>query len=287
MHPYFKGWYFKIQNRETTVAVIPALHREKTGREWASIQIVTADGATLIPFANAAKTGPGNAPRLSLGNNEFSERGLRLDIDDGNFQAKGALRFGALTPLAYDIMGPFRFVPAMECRHAVFSMGHRVDGSLELNGKSHCFDGGRGYLEGDRGRSFPINYLWTQVNFGENSGDGLMLSMAEIPLGPFRFTGIIGVLSLEGREYRLATYLGARPEKIGNRIAVVRQQDLRLTAQLRDGGMSPLYAPVRGDMKRRVREGLCCGAYYRLEKRGKTIWELDTKQASFEYEYPF
>ena len=37
-----------------------------------------------------------------------------------------------------------------------------------------------------------------------------MLSVAEIPMAKMHFTGIIGVVLWKGREYRLATYLGAR-----------------------------------------------------------------------------
>ena len=37
-----------------------------------------------------------------------------------------------------------------------------------------------------------------------------MLSAAEIPMLGFYFTGIIGVILLNGQEYRIATYLGAK-----------------------------------------------------------------------------
>lgn len=66
------------------------------------------------------------------------------------------------TPLRSDIMGPFRFLPGMECSHGVISMGHSLEGKLDLNGKRIDFSGGTGYVETDRGRSFPSAYLWTQ-----------------------------------------------------------------------------------------------------------------------------
>ena len=37
-----------------------------------------------------------------------------------------------------------------------------------------------------------------------------MLSVADIPIAGIHFTGIIGNILWEGKEYRLATYLGAR-----------------------------------------------------------------------------
>ena len=108
-------------------------------------------------------------------------------------------------------MGPFRYVPFMQCRHSVFSMRHPVDGILSINGTPYEFQNAIGYMEGDRGYSFPTKYAWTQCSFPDGA---LMLSIAEIPFGGFHFTGIIGIVHLRRKEYRLATYLGAKAVKI-------------------------------------------------------------------------
>lgn len=74
------------------------------------------------------------------------------------------------------------FIPAfhlMQCRHSVFSMGHRVDGQLTINGQVYHFQNDMGYIEGDCGSSFPERYIWTQCSFPNGS---LMLSVADIPL---------------------------------------------------------------------------------------------------------
>lgn len=73
-----------------------------------------------------------------------------------------------------------------------------------------------------------------------------MLAAAEIPLGPVCFTGVIGVVQLKGREYRLATYLGARAEKLSGGEIVVRQGTLTLTARLLERQAHPLAAPTAG-----------------------------------------
>lgn len=62
-------------------------------------------------------------------------------------------------------------------------------------------------MEGDRGYSFPRNYVWTQCSFPDGA---LMLSIADIPIGGFHFTGVISIVLLHGKEYRLATYLGSK-----------------------------------------------------------------------------
>lgn len=43
-----------------------------------------------------------------------------------------------------------------------------------------------------------------------------MLSVADIPMAGIHFTGIIGAILWMGKEYRIATYLGARVVKIQN-----------------------------------------------------------------------
>lgn len=77
-----------------------------------------------------------------------------------------------------------------------------VNGKLLLNGKKYKFDDAVGYWEGDKGRSFPKEYLWTQSSFINGS---LMLSVAEIPMLGTHFTGVIGVVFWNGRVYRFAT----------------------------------------------------------------------------------
>ena len=110
-----------------------------------------------------------------------------IHIYTDSLDAEGMIRFGRMSPIRYDIMGPFRYIPFMECRHSVFSMQHTVNGRLRINGVDYIFQDGTGYIEGDRGYSFPKHYAWTQYGF---NGGSLMLSVAEIPLGPASFTDV-------------------------------------------------------------------------------------------------
>ena len=171
----------------------------------------------------------------------------------------------------------------MECRHSVFSMRHRVDGRLTIDGTDYRFQNSDGYIEGDRGRSFPRHYAWTQCFLPEGS---LVLSVAEIPMGPIHFTGVIGVIHLNGAKYRFATYLGAKAVKIKDGQVVVQQGPLTLTATLLENTAHPLHAPYSGAMVRTIRENIACHAQYHLSKNGKTIFAFETSTASFEYEYP-
>lgn len=218
-------------------------------------------------------------PRAVLGQNIFCEKGLRLAVDEPGLRAAGEMRFGPLSPPAYDVMGPFCAVPFMQCRHRVASVAHSLSGRLEVNGR--VFDGGRGYIEGDRGRSFPAGYLWTQCLF---EGGSLVLAVADVPLGPAAFRGVIALVRLNGREWRLASYLGARVTALGGG-ATVRQGSLCLTARRLGGPGRALRAPAAGAMERTVRENLACPAFYRLTKGIRVLLELAAENASFEYEF--
>ena len=100
-----------------------------------------------------------------------------VDLEEGDFSLKGELRYGPFTRLESDIMGPFRRVPARGCVHTVLSMAHPLEGLLCLNGRYLDFSHGTGYIEGDRGRSFPRTYLWTQCCWQERQKGSIMLSI--------------------------------------------------------------------------------------------------------------
>jgi hypothetical protein len=278
----FCGWYFKCQGEEgQTLALIPAVH-SRDGERSGSIQLISERGSWNVTVPGSKVRVDPDKPRAALGENRFSEAGVHLELADRRLRAEGELRFGPPCPLRYDIMGPFRHLPMMECSHSVFSMRHRVDGTLRINGRTYTFRDGVGYIEGDRGRSFPRRYAWTQCAFPSGS---LMLSVAEVPLGPVRFTGVIGVVWLRGQEYRLATYLGARAQRVREGTLVVRQGPLRLTAIRLEEKAHALRAPKQGQMSRLIRENVACPAYYRLTRGEEVLLELTAERAAFEFEY--
>jgi len=277
----FQGWYFKCQTEDRTLSVIPAIHR-CGGTRSCSVQVITDDGNWNVPFPGDSLFLPKGLLAV-IGENHFSEAGMRLCLRGEGLNAGGSVQFQNLTPLRYDIMGPFRYVPWMECRHSVFSMRHTVNGTLWVNGTEYRFRDGVGYLEGDRGRSFPCSYLWTQCSFEEGA---LMLSVADVPLGKIRFTGVIGVVLWRGREYRLATYLGARAVKIQGGSVIIRQGNRTLAAQLLERRGRPLRAPTMGAMTRTIHESVSCRAHYRFQVGERTLFSFTSDRASFEYEYP-
>ncbi len=279
MKSFFYGWYFKCQSDTQTFAVIPAIHQGENGRTC-SIQIITDTEVQKISFSseNFCK----RKKNLFIGKNRFGEKGIRLDIDEADLKIKGVLKFRQMSPLKYNIMGPFVCMPFMECRHQVWSMRHLVSGKISVNKKEYLFSDDLGYWEGDEGYSFPHKYVWTQCFFKEGS---IMLAVADIPMFGIHFTGIIGVVLWEGKEYRIATYLGAKASEIKNRTVKVVQRGLKLEAQLLEDTGYQLQAPVNGSMVRHIRESVTCHAHYKFVKSGVTLFDFETKTASFEYEY--
>ena len=62
-----------------------------------------------------------------------------------------------------------------------------MTGSIRLNGDALDIRNGIGYMEGDRGHTFPRSYFWMQC-LDVRQDASVMLAIAEIPLGPIRFT---------------------------------------------------------------------------------------------------
>lgn len=281
---YFCGWYFKCQSEEESIALIPAVHMAE-GVQTCSIQFICGNDSWNVSF-------PGtnceeclvrrDKPYAKIGKSLFSDKGIRLDLHTESLDVTGWLRFGKASPIRYDIMGPFCFIPFMECRHSVSSMSHEVNGRLTVNGKIYRFKNALGYIEGDRGYSFPKRYLWTHTFF---EGGSLMLSVAEIPLGTFHFIGVIGVVVVNGREYRLATYLGARVVRLRDGEVIVRQGKWILRVKLLDQRSHPLKAPTGGAMTRTIHENIVCQARYQFRKSRTILLDLETTKASFEWEY--
>lgn len=274
MSSYFEGWYFKHQKERQTLAVI-------AGRadDGAFVQIITQDGSYHVSYP-LSDYHRGKSLRIS--DNEFSSEGILLCIHHKNIELNGCLRYDHLTPISKDIMGPFRFFP-MQCRHTVISMNHQLTGSIRLNGKDMDFTGGKGYIEGDSGRSFPKSYTWVQCNHFDQDCS-MMASAAQIPFGFCRFWGCICVVCIDRTEYRLATYHGAKIQYRDERKLVLTQKDLTLSVlflQPHDG--FSLTAPTKGKMARSIREVPDAPAYFEFRQGDRILFQGKSLSASCEH----
>lgn len=282
--PYFEGWYFKHQNKQgQTLALIPAFHIDSAGRRSASLQVISNRGAWWLEYPGTQFQASQKQFQVQIGRSSFRRQGIDLHIEQDGLSLHGTLRYGPFTALRSDIMGPFRLFAGMQCSHGVISMGHSLNGTLHLNGEQLDFSDGIGYIETDRGRSFPSAYLWTQCIWDGPESGSLMLAVATIPLPVGSFTGCIGSVFYRDREYRLATYRGAKIEEWSSSGATVRQGKYRLKVELLQSQGQALRAPVDGRMDRTIHESLCAQVRYGFWHGKDLLFQHTDQYASFEY----
>lgn len=256
----FKGRYYKHQKDGKTLCII-----EGTADSGDFVQVITND--RVYQFYD--KSGC-----------YFDSRGVVLNLPG----IKGRIKYFSPTPLRTDIMGPFRHVP-MQCRHSVISMQHRLGGYFEVEGTIYNFTGGKGYIEGDSGRSFPKEYLWLHCNdFAEDCS--IMASVADIPFCGFRFWGCICAILYQGKEYRLATYSGVRIIAAQKDRLVLKQGKYKLVADIKSGAAHPLKAPLRGRMTETIHESNASPARFRFFEDGNLLFDLYSRNTSFECNLP-
>jgi len=267
---YFEGWYLKQVDAEgrQVLAVIPGVSYSEDGTaRHAFVQVVPA-GGTMHYFAYPIEAFGYDASdpfSIRIGDNTFSTSGMTLALEDDIASVSGQLRFGAwrpwpVTALSPGIMGWYRFVPRMETYHAVLSMDHDVTGTIRLNADTLTFDGGRGYVEKDWGRSFPSSWIWAQSNNFGMPGTSVTASVARIPWMTGDFVGNIAGLLHDGALHRFATYTGAHLTCIetGTNTAHLVLRDRREELELVIEGCDTLMlkAPVLGAMEGRDAESL-------------------------------
>lgn len=283
-YPYFEGWYLKHQNMRKTIAFIPAVHADKDGKWTASIQVVMDEGAWNFNYPIEMCKIQRDRFRVKIGENIFSEKGIRVNIQVEDLSIQGKIMYAGLQKIKTDIMGPFRFFPFMQCNHGVISMAHELRGKLEVNGEIIEFTGGRGYIETDWGESFPESYLWSQCGFGGGGRNSIMASVADIPFLGGQFRGCICAAHYEGREYRMGTYYGARIKEYGDGFVTLKQGRMRLRITRLSERSFELKAPVKGGMERKIKESPSCRVQYQLWNGNHQIFNLLSDQASFEQE---
>ena len=259
---YFDGYYFKHQKDGRTLCLIAG----KSDTEK-FIQVITSDFSVKVPFTKG---------------NIFSKKGVILDIRTENLSLTGKIKYHNLSPIRYDIMGPFSLFP-MECSHGIISMRHWLEGSINLNGEKIDFTGGLGYIEKDSGCSFPSSYAWIQANdFPEPCS--IMAAVAKIPFFIIHFRGCICIIQYRGREYRLATYLGVRVLACSKDRIILKQGRYRLEIYIKDDNFHPLSAPANDGMTRTILESVSCRAEFFFYKGQTQIFHLFSSHTSFEYE---
>jgi hypothetical protein len=281
---YFEGWYFKLVNHDGSeaLAIIPGIAMDEQGNKQAFIQVLDGKrkSARYHKFVFEDFNAEKNAFQVSIGKNHFSSNSIKLDIE----QLRGELRFSNNIPWPKSlwspgIMGPYSFVPFMECYHGIVSMNHEIAGQLELNGKSIDFNRGKGYIEKDWGTSFPSSYIWLQTNHFSEENISLKCSVAKIPWLGNSFVGFIAGFWWKNRLIQFTTYNQSKRIKTFANIEHVTigledKQYLLDIHVLRDAPTA-LASPILGLMDGRIEETMNAVVQIKLteKKSGKLLFD--------------
>ncbi len=283
---YFEGWYYKLVNRDRSrsLALIPGLALgERKDQAHAFLQAVDAQRGIVAYLRYPLSMFHADHRRVDvrIGNNRFQTTGFSVNHEDDTHTLQGEMRFTDIEPypvggLHRGIMGPFTFVPFMECRHGVVSLRHRLEGGLLFDGEWIDFTDGEGYVEKDWGRSFPSAWVWLQASHFAQPGTSFMFSVAQIPWLGRHFTGLLCFLKTKDRFIRIATYNGARIERLeitADRVeARIRHPRGRLDMEAVLSPGSVLRAPKNGVMIGSIEETLEAVVTIRLYDRAGHVW---------------
>ena len=279
---YFEGWYFKNTNNENGISFIPGININKYEKK-AFIQVITPDFSYFVNYDINNFKFSFSPFYIKIGNNFFSKDCIHIDIKDytQNLTVIGDVKYSNNKNISTNffnpnIMGPFSYIPFMECNHAILSMKSNVNGKITINNQDIVFDNGIGYIEKDWGHSFPKSYIWCQGNNFKNSDASFMISVANIPFKAFSFRGIICDLIIDNNEFKFTTYNNSKLVNYNidnNSIDILLQKgnySLHLKSQYTSG--LKLAAPVKGKMEKEIFESISASIHIKLKKNNKVIF---------------
>lgn len=285
---FFEGWFFKLVDASggNTLAVIPGnFVADDPAQSHSFIQILDGITHESYYFRYSAESFKADESvfDITVGASRFTQSSLDLNVRRPQLTIKGTLSFEDTKPwpvtfFAPGCMGWYAFMPFMECYHGVPSMDHHISGTLERNGKSIDYTGGRGYIEKDWGRSFPSSYVWAQSNHFDREGIAFTGSIAKIPWLGSWFRGFIVGFLFDGKLHRFTTYTGARLRNLDVTETHVRYEvedgSHRLYVEIERNQTGSLHAPYNRQMLERVSESLDSVlrvSFFRRSRKGDVL----------------
>lgn len=288
---YFEGWYFKNSLNNFTISFIPGINI-KNNNKYCFIQIITNENSYYIKYNFNDFTFSHNPFFIKIKDNYFSEDKIIVSIDEQNLKLSGTLNFSKNIKLqkkflSPNIMGPFSYIPNMECNHAILSLHHYINGYIKINNTLYNFNNNIGYIEKDWGTSFPQSYIWCQGNnFSNNPSASFFLSIASIPFKFFSFTGFICVFYLNGKEYKFTTYNASKIKDykiIDNYISItIYNKKYQLIITANNNNSSKLLAPKKGNMCTHISESVDSEIYITLLEKGTIIFNGSSTNCGIE-----
>jgi tocopherol cyclase len=297
---YFEGWYYKMVTKDLrhSVAFIPGISKNpEDPHAFIQMFLTSSDDKETGLLTDYVRFGPDDFSfddtpfKVMIKDNTFSKDALDIHLKTAHGDVSGSFSFTGITPintslLVPNVMGPFGYLGFMECYHGIISMTHTITGTLRIGEKTITFDEGKGYIEKDWGKSFPESYIWIQSNHFKDPKTSLLVSYATIPFLGFSFKGLITNLLIGGREYRFATYNGAKviDFETGDRhvLITMRKGPYRLDVKAEMTSSVDLASPRNGKMIETIKEGLSGTVTFSLSKKGHILHEDTGTSAGIE-----
>lgn len=279
---YFEGWYFKNTNNENGISFIPRININKDEKK-AFIQVITSNFSCFVNYDINDFKFSFSPFYIRMGNNFFSKDYIHIDIKETtqNLTIIGDIKYSKSQNISANffnpnIMGPFSYIPFMECNHAILSMKSKANGKITINNQDIVFNNGIGYIEKDWGHSFPKSYIWCQGNNFKNSNSSFMISIANIPFKAFSFRGIICDLIIDNNEFKFTTYNNSKlvNYNVNNNSVDILLQKREYFFNLKSKYTSglKLAAPVKGKMKKDIFESISASIDVTLKKNNKIVF---------------
>jgi tocopherol cyclase len=289
---YFEGWYFKHSVADSGLiwSFIPGISLTGKGSH-AFIQVINGiTGKTkYIEFPVKEFIASSSGLYVKIGKSVFTRNFIELDFQTEEIQIQGRIDYSEVSPfpsrfLSPGIMGWYSFVPFMECKHGVVSMNHCLEGKLNINAQTVDFNGGKGYIEKDWGKSFPSCWIWMQANNFLEKSASVMFSVARIPWLGKHFMGFISFFFLFGEVYLFTSYNGSKIERISktDEILEIELSNRETIIKMRITGnvAGSLKAPKHGEMDRIIKESVNARTEVELFSRKGEVLYKGFSQAS-------
>ena len=284
--PYFEGWYFKLSspNDDFSLVIIPGVNIGKDQEnDHSFIQVLYGNKSHYTKLPRNKFKCKKDEFKLKVSQNLFSRDKVIIDIKENDFQISAELSFTHHIQLKTNfyspsIMGPFSYLPGMQCNHGVLSLDCKVNGAVKINGKNYNIKEYNGYIEKDWGSEFPKSWLWLQCN-GPSSESGrfsLMCSIASIPFGLIKFRGLIAYVYIDGKQILFSTYNFSKIKKLvkidkGAEV-ILKKSGYEIHVKAMASDDSVLKAPKDGEMKREILESITAKIEVVLYQYGKEIY---------------
>ena len=206
---FFEGWYYKFENEHHHAFALIVGVSIGTMEKTAFIQFV--DGQThktlYFKFDFEQFLSERKAFSLQLGKNSFTKNHVYLDLPS----LKGELFFSdhvswQKSILAPNIMGPLSYFPFLECNHSIVSLSNTVKGEINLEGRTHAFQTGKGYIEKDWGRSFPKAHIWLQSSHFSSGSATVSVAIARMKILGKEVLGYAASFMLKEEHYLFSSY---------------------------------------------------------------------------------